>query len=240
MCLTSLIAVELENGDQIYLKSFESNKIDEFIRFVKDNNLVDTTIHATGGGAYKYQEQFLKHFGSGIKVNKYDEIGSLVNGLSFVLRYAKNPTFSMESSIHSINPSASPSEYNKRIEEDKDLTDGDNNKTKKRKFTRMNTDESGFEFPMLLVSIGSGVSIIKVNNFSQFERVSGTMIGGGTLIGLSNLLTGNREFEKIIEKAQMGNNAKVDMLVKDIYGENSPFSLKGDLLASSFAKVAND
>lgn len=30
------------------------------------------------------------------------------------------------------------------------------------------------------------------------------------------------------------------MLVKDIYGENSPFSLKGDLLASSFAKVAND
>lgn len=28
-------AVELENGDQIYLKSFESSKIDEFIEFVK-------------------------------------------------------------------------------------------------------------------------------------------------------------------------------------------------------------
>ena len=89
----------------------------------------------------------------------------------------------------------------------------------------METDESRFEFPMLLVSIGSGVSIIKVSNFNEYERVSGTMIGGGTLIGLSNLLTGNREFEKIIEKAQMGNNAKVDMLVKDIYGENSPFHL---------------
>jgi type II pantothenate kinase len=104
----------------------------------------------------------------------------------------------------------------------------------------METDESKFEFPLLLVSIGSGVSIIKVHNFNSFERVSGTMIGGGTLIGLSNLLTGNREFEKIIQKAQMGNNAHVDMLVKDIYGENSPFHLKGDLLASSFAKVAND
>lgn len=46
--------VELENGDHIYLKSFQSNKIDEFIKFVKDNKLVDTTIHATGGGAYKY------------------------------------------------------------------------------------------------------------------------------------------------------------------------------------------
>ena len=66
------------------------------------------------------------------------------------------------------------------------------------------------------------------------------MIGGGTLIGLSNLLTGNKDFESIVRKAQMGNNSNVDMLVKDIYGENSPFSLQGDLLASSFAKVAND
>jgi pantothenate kinase len=31
------------------------------------------------------------------------------------------------------------------------------------------------------------------------------------------------------------------MLVKDIYGENSPFKeLAGDLLASSFAKIASD
>ena len=50
----------------------------------------------------------MKQFGSGIKVNKYDEMASLVNGLSFVLRYANRPTFSMESSIHSINPSAEP------------------------------------------------------------------------------------------------------------------------------------
>jgi pantothenate kinase len=31
------------------------------------------------------------------------------------------------------------------------------------------------------------------------------------------------------------------MLVRDIYGSNSPFKeLQGDLLASSFAKIAND
>jgi type II pantothenate kinase len=50
-------------------------------------------------------------------------------------------------------------------------------------------------FPKLLVSIGSGVSIIKVSDFSSFERVSGTMIGGGTLLGLSNLLTGVKDFD---------------------------------------------
>jgi len=33
----------------------------------------------------------------------------------------------------------------------------------------------------------------------------------------------------------------VDMLVRDIYGDNNPFKdLKGEWLASSFAKAAND
>ena len=49
----------------------------------------------------------------------------------------------------------------------------------------------------MLVSIGSGVSMIKVSNGGKFERVSGTMIGGGTLVGLSNLLTGVRDFDEI-------------------------------------------
>jgi pantothenate kinase len=67
------------------------------------------------------------------------------------------------------------------------------------------------------------------------------MIGGGTLIGLSNLLTGTKDFDKILEMASRGDHTKVDMMVRDIYGDNSPFAdLQGDLLASSFAKVAND
>ena len=85
------------------------------------------------------------------------------------------------------------------------------------------------------------MSIIKVNNFSSFERVSGTMIGGGTLLGLANLLTGINDFDTILEMSKRGDNNNVDMLVKDIYGDNSPFKdLRGDLLASSFAKVAFD
>jgi type II pantothenate kinase len=72
--------------------------------------------------------------------------------------------------------------------------------------------------PVILVSIGSGVSIIKVSAFNSFERVAGTMIGGGTLIGLSNLLTGHKDFDKIIELASRGNHKNVDMLVRDIYG----------------------
>ena len=60
--------------------------------------------------------------------------------------------------------------------------------------------------PVILVSIGSGVSIIKVSAFDSFERVAGTMIGGGTLIGLSNLLTGVKDFDQIINLASSGNH----------------------------------
>lgn len=49
------------------------------------------------------------------------------------------------------------------------------------------------------------------------------MIGGGTLIGLSNLLTGVKDFDKVIEMASRGDHTKVDMMVKDIYGDNSPY-----------------
>jgi type II pantothenate kinase len=67
------------------------------------------------------------------------------------------------------------------------------------------------------------------------------MIGGGTLLGLANLLTGINDFDTILELSKKGDNNNVDMLVKDIYGDKSPFKdLKGDLLASSFAKVAFD
>lgn len=67
------------------------------------------------------------------------------------------------------------------------------------------------------------------------------MIGGGTLLGLSNLLTGIKDFDQIIDLSKQGDNGQVDMLVKDIYGNSTPIlGLTGDLIASSFAKVAFD
>lgn len=49
------------------------------------------------------------------------------------------------------------------------------------------------------------------------------MIGGGTLLGLANLLTGVNDFDTILEMSKRGDNSNVDLLVKDIYGSNSPF-----------------
>lgn len=86
--------VELDTGDRIYLKSFKSNKLQEFIDFVKHHDLLhldqeETLIHATGGGAYKYSDLFEKSFDGRVKLRKHDEMQSLVDGMSFVLNYAK-------------------------------------------------------------------------------------------------------------------------------------------------------
>ena len=93
-------------------------------------------------------------------------------------------------------------------------------------------------YPKLLVSIGSGVSMIKVNSRDESERVSGTMIGGGTLIGLSNILLKVNSFDKIQDLCKDSDHTTVDTLVKDLYGHKYE-GLEPDTLATSFGKIAS-
>ncbi|GAA5970282.1 hypothetical protein JCM3765_002588 [Sporobolomyces pararoseus] len=94
------------------------------------------------------------------------------------------------------------------------------------------------QFPCLLVNIGSGVSIIKIDDYGKFERISGTSLGGGTLWGLLSLLTGSKSFDDMLALADRGDNSSVDMLVGDIYGQDyQKIGLKSSTIASSFGKV---
>jgi type II pantothenate kinase len=111
-------------------------------------------------------------------------------------------------------------------------------------FTYSETDPMHFDepradiYPYLLVNIGSGVSMIKVSGPRDFKRVGGTSLGGGTLWGLLSLLTGSRTFDEMLGLAERGDNAKVDMLVGDIYGTDyGKIGLKSTTIASSFGKV---
>uniref|UniRef100_A0A8D9BAG8 Pantothenate kinase 4 n=1 Tax=Cacopsylla melanoneura TaxID=428564 RepID=A0A8D9BAG8_9HEMI len=93
-------------------------------------------------------------------------------------------------------------------------------------------------FPYLLVNIGSGVSIMKVESETQVERIGGTATGGGTFWGLGSLLTKAKGFDELLELAERGDHRHVDMLVRDIYGgDYKCLGLSGDLIASSFGKV---
>lgn len=104
------------------------------------------------------------------------------------------------------------------------------------KFVEIDTDTT---YPFLLVNIGSGVSIVRVDGEGQHQRVSGTNIGGGTFWGLCRLLTGLSSFDEILELSSKGDNSNVDMLVGDIYGgrDYSSIGLSANTIASSFGKV---
>ncbi|KAG8831678.1 hypothetical protein FRC17_002768 [Serendipita sp. 399] len=106
------------------------------------------------------------------------------------------------------------------------------------RFTVSFEDTATTQLPCLLVNIGSGVSIIKVDADGSFERVSGTSLGGGTLWGLLSLLTSATSFDEMLTLSEKGNNELVDMLVGDIYGQDySKLGLKSTMIASSFGKV---
>ncbi|KAK7354053.1 hypothetical protein VNO80_19509 [Phaseolus coccineus] len=97
-------------------------------------------------------------------------------------------------------------------------------------------------FPYLLVNIGSGVSMIKVDGDGKFERVSGTNVGGGTYWGLGRLLTKCKSFDELLELSQKGDNRSMDMLVGDIYGglDYSKIGLSASTIASSFGKTISE
>ncbi|KAK0587360.1 hypothetical protein LWI29_021561 [Acer saccharum] len=97
-------------------------------------------------------------------------------------------------------------------------------------------------FPYLLVNIGSGVSMIKVDGDGKFQRVSGTNVGGGTYWGLGRLLTKCKSFDELLELSQRGDNSTIDMLVGDIYGgmDYSKIGLSASTIASSFGKAISD
>ncbi|KAI5606792.1 pantothenate kinase 2, mitochondrial, partial [Silurus asotus] len=93
-------------------------------------------------------------------------------------------------------------------------------------------------YPLLLVNIGSGVSILAVYSKDSYKRVTGTSLGGGTFLGLCCLLTGCSTFEEALEMASRGESTHVDKLVKDIYGgDYERFGLPGWAVASSFGSM---
>eukprot|EP00835_Amoeboradix_gromovi_P003710 NODE_256_length_12667_cov_0.196292.p1 type:complete len:622 gc:universal NODE_256_length_12667_cov_0.196292:11784-9919(-) len=104
-------------------------------------------------------------------------------------------------------------------------------------------DSSKPKYPFLLVNIGSGVSIIKVSSDREYERISGSSVGGATFLGLTSLFSSHSklnklDFDEILDLTKKGNNNNVDLLVGDIYGTDySKIGLKSSTIASSCGKI---
>ncbi|HWL23994.1 MAG TPA: type II pantothenate kinase [Ureibacillus sp.] len=88
----------------------------------------------------------------------------------------------------------------------------------------------------IITNIGTGTSIHYMQG-NEHMRVGGTGVGGGTLTGLSSIMTGISDYNDIIEKSQLGSRESIDLFVKDIFqGMEAP--IEGHLTASNFGKVS--
>jgi len=96
----------------------------------------------------------------------------------------------------------------------------------------------------VVANIGTGTSISILSGDSM-KRVTGTVIGGGTFQGLSNLLIKlsksvkkEERFIKYLDKGLKGKKENMSLIVKDIFGTDSPFKhLDETIVVSSFSKT---
>lgn len=89
----------------------------------------------------------------------------------------------------------------------------------------------------VIVSMGTGTSFIKADK-EKIIRVGGTGVGGGTLLGLSSKFIHVRHFDTIVELAQDGDLANIDLTVGDI-SQNQVTSMPDFTTASNFGKISD-
>lgn len=90
--------------------------------------------------------------------------------------------------------------------------------------------------PLLVVSAGSGTAMVAANG-PEYRHVTGTGMGGGTLLGLGRLLLGTIKPEEIDALAARGNPNGADLAILDVV--TGPIgALPPDATAVNFGRVA--
>ena len=89
--------------------------------------------------------------------------------------------------------------------------------------------------PLLVVSAGSGTAMIKAER-NQYTHVSGTGVGGGTMLGFARLLLGTVDPVEIGVLAEQGDRNGVDLSLADVI--TGPIgSLPADATAVNFGRL---
>lgn len=250
---TQLSFYSRELGGDFHFIQFETRQMESAMDLIRLHKLHSNIreMGATGGGAHKYASSWERVLG--IEIQREDELDSLVAGMQFVLSSVVGECYSFRprtQRLPSMDAAAAPAGDEQKSDEDE--TDSEHN------FDEEGAQESNDEwwwsrkvrrdaispsatYPYLLVTIGTGVSILRVDGPRKHVRVSGSTIGGGTYWGLIRLLTSGDDFQNVLRLAEKGDSSKVDMMVGDIYGKDSDalekIGLPSNLVASSFGKL---
>ena len=90
----------------------------------------------------------------------------------------------------------------------------------------------------LVVSMGTGTAMVSVKG-DTIVHVSGTGVGGGTLLGLSKHLLNVSRLETLEQLAERGDLSRIDLTVGDLAG-GPVGNLPADATASNFGKLTSD
>ncbi|XP_060228214.1 pantothenate kinase 2, mitochondrial isoform X2 [Meriones unguiculatus] len=128
---------------------FPTHDMPAFIQMGRDKNFssLHTVFCATGGGSYKFEQDFLTI--GDLQLRKLDELDCLIKGILYIDSVGFN---GRSQCYYFENPA-------------------DSEKCQKLPFDLKNP------YPLLLVNIGSGVSILAVYSKDNYKRVTGTSFG---------------------------------------------------------------
>ena len=205
-------------GGWLNFTKFESGDMSTCIEFI--NNLIEASsashniplaefkarhvkIMATGGGAHLYYDLLSEELG--VEVRKEEEMQCLIAGLTFFMEIPHEVFWYSDQLVHDISHPHQPSQRtlasSTSSPAEADAAPPPSNDDLPRpspnppQYSLVFDENPQPQFPCMLVNIGSGVSIIKIDEYGQFERISGTSLGGGTLWGLLSMLTGADSFD---------------------------------------------
>ena len=94
-----------------------------------------------------------------------------------------------------------------------------------------------------IVSIGTGTTIV-YSDFKTIDRIGGTGLGGGSLVGLGSAILSDIEnenrkvvaFKTLIDMAKKGDKSNVDLMIGDI-NKGSIGNMTSDITAANFAAM---
>ena len=196
-------------GGSLNFERFETDDINACVEFIQE--LIQRSaemngvsieemrkgvqIMATGGGSHRFYELFMGQLQ--VDVQREDEMECLIEGLKFITMIPDEVYYFSDELIQSVSHPAAPSSSPKitvpSISSSSVPLERPSPDPPKYGVTFESNPTP--QLPCLLVNIGSGVSIIRVDEDGSFERVSGTSLGGGTLWGLLSLLTSATSFD---------------------------------------------
>ena len=91
----------------------------------------------------------------------------------------------------------------------------------------------------LIVSMGTGTALVHAKRGEEMKYLGGTGVGGGTLVGLSQIMVGAADIGHISEFIDQGDLGNVDLRIKDMTAAGTQPVINADMTAANFGNVSD-